>query len=100
MVAVHYRHHLTSTNVRFVPAQKAMLRRRESPQSALHVEMCMAQHLSLSALGRSRSAALALLADGMTSPQRCAFGDLFNQEVPMTEEKMSRLIICSVDAYV
>jgi hypothetical protein len=66
---------------------------------ALHVEMCMAQHLSLSALGRSRSAALALLADGMTSP-RCAFGNLFNQEVPMTEEKMSRLIICSVDAYV
>jgi hypothetical protein len=26
-------------------------KRSESPQSALHVEMCMAQHLSLSALG-------------------------------------------------
>jgi hypothetical protein len=74
--------------------------RGELTLPALHVEMCMAQHLSLLDLGRSRSAALALLADGMTSPQRCAFGNLFNQEVPMTEETMSRLIRCSVDAYV
>jgi hypothetical protein len=47
----HYRHHLISTNVRFNPTQKAMLRRSEGPQSALHVEMCMAQHLLPSALG-------------------------------------------------
>jgi hypothetical protein len=51
MVAVHYRHHLTSTNVCFDPTQEAMLRRSEGPQSALHVEMCMLQHLLLSALG-------------------------------------------------
>jgi hypothetical protein len=47
----HYRHHLISTNVRFDPTQKAMLRRSEGPQSAFHVEMCMAQHLLLSAFG-------------------------------------------------
>jgi hypothetical protein len=31
----HYRHHLISTNVRFDPTQKVMLRRSEGPQSAL-----------------------------------------------------------------
>jgi hypothetical protein len=31
----HYRHHLISTNVRFNPTQKAMLRRSEGPVSAL-----------------------------------------------------------------
>ena len=37
MVAVHYRHHLTSTKVCFDPTQEAMLRRSEGPQSALGV---------------------------------------------------------------
>jgi hypothetical protein len=49
MVAVYYRHHLTSTNVCFDPMQEAMLRRSEGPQSALNVEICMVQHLLLSA---------------------------------------------------
>jgi len=43
MVAARYRHHLTSTNVRFDPTQEAMLRRSEGPLSALHVDMCMVQ---------------------------------------------------------
>jgi hypothetical protein len=43
MAAARYKHHLTSTNVRFVPTQEAMLRRSECRQTALHVEMCMAQ---------------------------------------------------------
>jgi hypothetical protein len=58
MVAVHYRHHLTSTNVCFDPTQEAMLRRSEGPQSALHVEMYMPQHRSLQGLCR-RSVRLA-----------------------------------------
>jgi hypothetical protein len=36
MAAAQYRHHLASTNVRFVPTQETMLRRSESPQSALN----------------------------------------------------------------
>jgi hypothetical protein len=52
MVAARYRHHLTSTNVRFDPTQEEMLRRSECPLSALYVETCMAQ--SLSAIGAKR----------------------------------------------
>jgi hypothetical protein len=43
--AACYRHFLTSTNVRIAPTQEAMLRRSERQLSALHVEMCMVQHL-------------------------------------------------------
>jgi hypothetical protein len=39
-----------------------MLRRSEGPQSALNVEMCMAQHLSLSAHALNRFAIGALVA--------------------------------------
>jgi hypothetical protein len=49
MAPAHNRHYLTSASVRFDPTQEAVLRRSESPVSALHVEMCMAQHLLLSA---------------------------------------------------
>jgi hypothetical protein len=38
MVAARYRHHLTSTNVRFDPTQEAMLRRSECRFSANFVE--------------------------------------------------------------